>query len=64
MANQLEQMTRKEVRDYLRRNPADDQAWEIFFQKLEESPKQRISLEELDRLIEQKSDPNRKNTQQ
>lgn len=58
MTSQLEQMTRKEVRDYLRRNPADDEAWEIFFQKLDESPKQKISsLEEFNQLLKQKSNP-------
>lgn len=56
MTNQLEQMTRKEVRDYLRRNPTDDEAWEIFFQKLEASPKQRISsLEEFNQLLKEKT---------
>jgi len=56
MTNQLEQMTRKEVRDYLRRNPTDDEAWEIFFQKLEASPKHRISsLEEFNQLLKEKT---------
>ncbi|NBD33456.1 MAG: hypothetical protein GVY17_10945 [Cyanobacteria bacterium] len=65
MSKQLEQMTRKQVRDYLRRNPADEQAWEIFFQKLEASPKRRISsLEELERVIQQKSNPNSENSKQ
>lgn len=58
MTSQLEQMSRKEVRDYLRRNPADDRAWEIFFQKLDESPKQKISsLEEFNQLLKQKTNP-------
>lgn len=58
MTNQLEQMSRKEVRDYLRRNPSDDRAWEIFFQKLDESPKQKISsLEEFNQLLKQKTNP-------
>jgi len=65
MSKQLEQMTRQQVRDYLRRNPADEQAWEIFFQKLEASPKRRISsLEELERVIQQKSNPNSENSKQ
>lgn len=65
MSKQLEQMTRQQIRDYLRRNPADEQAWEIFFQKLETSPKRRISsLEELERVIQQKSNPNSENSKQ
>lgn len=64
MTNQLEQMSRKEIRDYLRRNPTDEQAWEIFFQKLEESPKQKLtSLEEVDDLIAQKSNSKEGTTQ-
>ena len=60
MTDQLEQMSRKEVRDYLRRNPNDDNAWEIFFQKLDHSPKQKISsLDEFKQLLKQKTNPNK-----
>ena len=59
MTSQLEQMTREQVRDYLRHNPTDDQAWEIFFQKLDESPKQKISsIQEFNQLLKEKTNPN------
>ncbi|AFZ49256.1 DUF6887 family protein [Dactylococcopsis salina] len=59
MTSQLERMTREQVRDYLRHNPADDQAWEIFFQKLDESPKQKISsIQEFNQLLKEKTNPN------
>lgn len=46
-------MTRKEVRDYIRQNPADNEAWEIFFQKIENSPKQEIKSDrELIKIIQ------------
>lgn len=44
-------------------NPADEQAWDIFFQKLETSLKGKIwSLEEWERIIQQKSNPNSGNS--
>jgi len=49
-------MSRKDIRDYLRQYPSDQDAWDIFFQKLEQSPKQEIaSDEELIRIITEKS---------
>ena len=46
MSEEFKQMSRKDLRDYLRRNPTDDLAWEIFFQKIDESPKTKINSEE------------------
>lgn len=42
----LKQMSRKEVRDYLRKHPSDDDAWDIFFEKIEDAPKREITSDE------------------
>lgn len=43
---QLKQMSRKEVRDYLRKHPSDDEAWEVFFEKIEDAPKREITSDD------------------
>jgi hypothetical protein len=54
---QLRQMSRKEIRDYLRKNPSDNEAWDIFFEKVEVAPKRKInSDEDLIKIITEKSE--------
>jgi len=43
---QLKQMSRTEVRDYLRKHPSDDEAWDVFFEKIEDAPKREITSDE------------------
>lgn len=54
-----ESMTREELRDYLRSNRNNSEAWEVFFDKLDRKTEEKItlpsfnSLEELEEIVSQ-----------
>jgi len=52
----LQNMTRKELRNYLKNHPEDHSAWEILFKKVNEAPKTMVSTpNEIDQFLKERT---------
>lgn len=51
----LQDMTRKELRSYLKHHPHDQKAWEILLQKVDQAPKTVVSTEEIDQVLQERT---------